>query len=399
VADILNSAKGALGLNTDNEGFAVEPVSSAGGFAIEELSGDKRRVELQGRALPVGTFTLEGEMRAEFTYYPGNPIASAQVFGAKENETTVSGRWSDRHLKGVDKDGKGVEAQGKVLLNGNPAPNVVAAVDLIDDIRMRGQLVRVTWDTRTREGIIRRFKQTWHRAEIVEWEMAFEWISRGEKEIPVGFSPQPDLAGLGASMNRLTALLGSALDVVDRGFSLLAEVQSTIDSAMETIESAVSTVTDAIGLVDSAVSLPAQAWNKASGAIGTIIEECSSLGTYLDSLPSRAVFAGSDDDTISDLTLGDALKADAWKAGAKAAANALGIFATQQKEALRDAAEAFSDILDVFFAQQDTDLRAVSVAYYGTPDEWQRLMSFNGLASSRLTAGMEIVIPGRKGTT
>ena len=37
---------------------------------------------LQGRALPYQGLELEGTMRAELTWYPGNGVASVQMLGA-----------------------------------------------------------------------------------------------------------------------------------------------------------------------------------------------------------------------------------------------------------------------------------------------------------------------------
>jgi hypothetical protein len=39
------------------------------------------------------------------------------------------------------------------------------------------------------------------------------------------------------------------------------------------------------------------------------------------------------------------------------------------------------------------DLRDVSTQYYGTPDEWIRLMLYNGFNTSRLIAGDVVIVP------
>jgi len=67
-------------------------------FSIRELTGDKRTLDLRTRALPYRPLTFTGTMRAEFTAYPGNPVRTAQVLGASEEDTTVKGYWKDRFI-------------------------------------------------------------------------------------------------------------------------------------------------------------------------------------------------------------------------------------------------------------------------------------------------------------
>ena len=43
------------------------------------------------------------------------------------------------------------------------------------------------------------------------------------------------------------------------------------------------------------------------------------------------------------------------------------------------------------------DLRQVSQDVYGTPFEWRALMDYNGLTSSGLSAGQQVVVPRRNG--
>ena len=49
--------------------------------------------------------------------------------------------------------------------------------------------------------------------------------------------------------------------------------------------------------------------------------------------------------------------------------------------------------IGVYVAVGGDDLRAVSRTFYGTPHEWRRLMTYNGLSSSLCTAGQVLLIP------
>ena len=53
-------------------------------FQVEELTGDKRVLRLSGRALPYRPFELSGTQRHSVEWYPGSPIGTLQVYGAKE---------------------------------------------------------------------------------------------------------------------------------------------------------------------------------------------------------------------------------------------------------------------------------------------------------------------------
>jgi hypothetical protein len=61
----------------------------------------------------------------------------------------------------------------------------MSIVQEVDGFRLRGQLLEVTWDEITRVGFLIEFNHNWLRREDVEWEMQFQWISRGESEVPL----------------------------------------------------------------------------------------------------------------------------------------------------------------------------------------------------------------------
>lgn len=383
--DLLTTATNSFGFNVDSDDYEDSRVSSADSFIIEEKTGDGRLISLEGRALPIGPYTLEGEQRIEVTHYPGNPIGTAQVFGAKENETSVSGRWSDRFLKQTAVDGTIVESPGRVLLQGQQIQTVVEAIDLIDDVRMRGQLVEVRWGPRVRQGFLRRFKQTWKRREVCEWEMGFEWISRGERAVPVGFNIAPTMDTIGSG---LSSLVSDLLDAVDAGFALLQSVYSTIDNLTDAIQEGMDTISGAIDLARAFTTLPQDVQQKVSAALDTIGDDCTELISFMQSAPPRAMLAKA----VDDVSLGEAVEASSWSSGVREAALALRTEAVNQQEALSQT-YGEEDILDIFVAQENTDLRDVSTRYYGTAEQWTRLMTYNGLVDSKLSAGMEIIVP------
>ncbi len=57
------------------------------------------------------------------------------------------------------------------------------------------------------------------------------------------------------------------------------------------------------------------------------------------------------------------------------------------------AAQLQTEPLQTFTAPADMDLRDVSRQFYGTPNEWRFLMTYNNLTTSRLPIGVVIIIP------
>ena len=67
---------------------------------ITENNGLKRTIALQGRSLPYkGAVLVEDEQRVEITFFPGNPVAYAQILGPQLTRTVFNGTWKDKYLQ------------------------------------------------------------------------------------------------------------------------------------------------------------------------------------------------------------------------------------------------------------------------------------------------------------
>ena len=118
-------------------------------FIIRELSGDKREVRLTGRALPYRPFHLVGTQRVDATWLPGSSEATLTVLGAAEEPTQINGKWKQKYLS---------QAEKPFQLDNEQVATAQSAIELMNSIRLRGQLVEVTWMAETRRGIITRFE-------------------------------------------------------------------------------------------------------------------------------------------------------------------------------------------------------------------------------------------------
>lgn len=371
------------------------PGDIVGPFEIEELTGDRRRLTLSGRALPYRPYSLEGEQRAEFTWYAGSPVATVQPLGAEEKETTIGGWWKDRFISPV------ATAPGELppflpdtpaVVSGRPIANVVELVALVDDIRRKGQLVEVTWLQTVRRGLVVGFRQTWHTLRDVEYEIRFRWSSQGDERQVANVRRDEDLSDVvdraAAEALRLDTASSPALGVpVDPDFA--AEVNASVTR----IKSSATELGDAlVAMVDGAVA-PVESAQRMLGLVDFVQAEAQRVIDEVYARPDRQIEATT--------TLAAVAAIPIARAVAAAAANRR--LARQARRNRHDAARARlrvaravePDLLAVFFARADTDLRSVSRDFYGTPDEWPRLRRFNALPGSRLRAGQLVLVPQR----
>lgn len=366
---------------------------NASSLTIKELGGEERSLEFLGRALPYRPFTLKGSMRAEFTYYPGNPIATVQVLGASEQDTTLQGAWKDRFLRQQDDDGNSILNSGVVTLYDGGREQALQDVDsicgLVDDFRMKGQLLEVTWDTKVRIGLLKEFEQKWTRHEVCEWSMTFGWISRGEKEVPTNVSQTGAFDNAKGTFDNLLSGLQAVIAGAQEGIAIVESVLAEVNSYVNDIDAAVTAIDDTVNGVASSVLSVADGSKRLLGIFDTIKDDAEGLKATVQGVPSAALLSSGD---VANVTFGESLNAGSWARSIADSCDDLRAQAAEQGFQISQTLDE-QEILDVFNARQDTDLRDVSSRYYGTPEEWSRLMTFNGLTTSRLTAGMEILIP------
>lgn len=355
-------------------------------FVMQELTGAKRTLELRGRALPYQPFTLEGKMRADVTWYPGNPTATVQMLGTEEAPTTINGMWKDRFIKSVDFFGTRAETPAAVaLFNGQQVEDALALTQAVTQLRLGGQLLRVTWDEQVREGILIRFKETWRRREDVEWEMEFQWVSRGEPKQPVTFILVPTVDDLAARLRkRVDSLIEKAEPVFEaRDFFMRNLEQNLLD-----IESAASDVEDAASSAVELTSTPDQASRRVMAAAESVKGSAASIVELVDAQPTREI----ENISPEEQTLGRALFVDAWARELRREARALELLTAQEVDQLRALVDD-DDLLAAFIARADSDLREVAQAYYGDQSAWRRLKKYNRFRTSKLIAGDLVLVP------
>lgn len=361
-------------------------MGDASTFTIKEATGKKRRLDLRGRALPYRPYSLKGKMRAEFTWYPGNAVASVQLLGASEDGTTIKGQWKDRFIRSEDDNGNSVNPTGIATLDGRQVEDCMALVNAVDSFRMGGQLVEVTWDEITRVGIITDFAPTWNQREWVEWELSFGWVSRGEKESPITFAKPPDATDFANQMSNLVTQLS---DIVVPTFNLAQSFVDKIYGFATTISNTVNELEDLTFQVSNQVLTLSEAGSSTLACAETLKSASASIISLLGATPLRAMRNAT---TGTAQTFGEVLETDVWQRSVKGVVREIETTAAEKGDTLRATVNQ-TDLLATFVARAPTDLRDVSLIYYDTPNEWRRLMQYNGLSSSKLARGALVQVP------
>ena len=408
-------------------------------FSIEVLTGafsragSNRRagavfptLTLSNRCLPYRGYALSSSMRMQKTYYPGNPVATVQVLGSQEDDTTISGYWKQRFIGPNDVD-----------YAAEPLIFVKDIVDTVQRIKDMGQLVEVRWADTVRRGIITKFVPKWNYGTDCEWELTFSWTSRGQE-------PEYNLS---ASMNFAAVLVKnsiSAVNILDEAqreinaFSLPSDwldgplafvdgvkdstqiVRNGVSAQLSRATAAVSTAIYAANTLQSAGTLPADIGNAVAG---TISNQADNIATTAQSICYRsqlayvrlwdnitATVAVANDVAVAAET-SPATLAAGYRAAVLNAAAAMSRIRHTSLRARRTMVDAaadyrgpqttnaagnkisYSNILAVYTAKANDDLRRVAVVYYGTASGWQEIQKYNGLTTTALSAGQIILIP------
>lgn len=371
-----------------------QDLSTASTFTIKELSGDQRTIELQGRALPYRPIKFSGTMAAEFTWYPGNPEATVQLLGAREDMTSIHGMWKNRFLgttiSSVDQtiDGQPSDEQTAIVkVDGVHLTDTGEVTALFDDVRRKGQLVEVTWDAIVRIGIMAKFEQEWERHQDVAWTCEFGWISQGDPTTPAVTSSQADLADVNSQWGKI---LGQVTDALAAPFAKIDEFNKLVNNVADQVVNAIFEVQDAVSSAVDTVLSPQSTVKRLAGIMSTLLDTSEELAQSCVSKPVVALLDFGTD-ALDEIPFGDQLAGNVWLRNVYDAARDSQALAAQQLDQFQQ--QINPQILDTFRATQDTDLRDVSTTFYGTPNNWKTLMVFNGMETSELQAGDVVFIP------
>ena len=393
-------------------------------FVVAEQTAPNRAIVLRNRSLPHYPATWGGDNRVAIKYFPGNPVATAQVIGPTYTPSVFKGRWSDAFLyqgpapqslalRTLGFQGGGSESAG--ILRNFPALAASAAPpalsgqvisggstfisgggipgssglaqrarvlrDAFDLLRRSGQLLKVQWGSLVRFGFLTRTAWEHDREEDIRWEMEFAWI--GDTAAPPRIVPPSRFSPLS-----LLRLLQSLLDAITGLLSLYAFVAQTyfqrVLSRIASLGSSVVAFLETLRKFTSFALLPAQALGSIRQQLTRIKLAARDLLSSLRNIPAAygAQKRGSQIDADSCTDFAAAIIFAVTKLGGAVSD------AYQQIAGLEN-----SDVLGVHVMVEGTTLRDVATQFYGTPDGWPRIAEYNSLPGSLAPTGAVLRIP------
>ena len=384
--------------------------SGATSFTIAQLSGKKRVLSLAGRALPYRPISFSGTQRAEFTWYTGNPVATMQVLGSEEDETTISGEWKDKFLgTAIDSaffttDGQPVipTAIATVADSSGASTNLTTAWDVTqvaNIMRREGQLVAVTWFNVIRHGLIRKFVFSPENIHDIKWEMTFQWISQGDIYYPAAPVTGPAFGDFVQNIAAVAVAIQGIADVVSANASVSRSFVTNLTATINQVNNDITDLSSTLSSIAASTIDPANAAQKGAAQATQAINDLVLLSQGISAVPSTvssAVYAalptgangipGSPTQNYGQVLSVELSNRNFLKASQQGQAQA----AQQRAQLLK---QIDVNIIAVFIAQSNTDLRDVSTQYYGTPDDWIQIKTFNQFTSSKLTAGQTVFVP------
>lgn len=416
--------------------FVIEPVPQGALAGIGAQTGIfTSGLELQGRGLPHRPLSLTTSQRITMTWLPGYSVAVAQVLGAKEEITSIKGRWCDKYLSsdaaaaadlgplgnafaGIDNAigsvansvglgsgfGGSVNVTVPVSYQGKRVEKAYKAAEIVDNMVRGATFVEVRWDNHARRGFITKFSKEWHTALDLEWEMEFTWISRSEAN--------PPITAQELSMGDTTSLFQTLSDALNLEalpptFPMTNDALADLDAGVKRIATTTQAIFDTVGNVTALVLAPFGVARSVMALCDTIRGQADSLRNFLkNQVPGdlRTNRAGSSTtikaqmasrpaalSAASSQSFADALAAAEYVHRIDGILKQIVAAAVIQKDDYARKVERVA--VAVVTTRDGDDLRTLASQYYGSPHDWKRIAQANGLTSAGLTAGLNLIIP------
>lgn len=405
-------------------------------LVIEELTAgagsSPRSVTLNGPSLPLMGAEWAMKVAAVTTWYPGNPDeATQQVLGPQELPSRWNGDWR-RTMIGTNPVGY-IDDGGNVLQLVDPAD----IRDALESIARAGQRLRVTWNQLgaagsatpgqaqeqqvalksmsgkiVREGRMTELKFKYTRLQDIEWEIQFDWMSRGGTVArTTATRANTVVSDSAAYLNAIQALVNANQDAQALGqlptnltlgqLEAFANAPTAlVNSLARKMQQVVSNVSQVVSIAQTIASQPVQIANRAVDLARDSVSQVNAMYDTLSAIPYEGMSTKA---KVADLVR-------AWTSFgeqsdlAQGAAHAGQQFTTKletsvqgyvagQKNTSKLASPAS---LQQIYVVKDGDTPAtISQAFFDTPDRAVDILKTNGLSwyTPTLPPGKIILIP------
>lgn len=339
---------------------------------VREVTGSARSITLSNRALPYRPTSWTGTQHFKKTWYPGNPEATIQILGPREEETEMRGFWKSRFIgEDVDLEGFDELVTAGTLIT---AETVVAA---FEKVRRAANELEVRWGPEVRRGILRSFSKNYHNINDIEWTAMFEWSK-------IGVRPQPVAGGVVApaqDLNTSMLLLDEILSKIPIG--LLPNVTAPIRAATILVRNSVVNVNLSLANVFGLPEIPFQARQNLETLIKQLLDEAETgrdlviNGPYLPFLPV---------DVASKV-----LEVEVWRRDMGNGFLGVQTAALNARDDVRK--RSMPGTITTVTVKQNQTLKDIALEFFGNADDWTVIADANRLTSAIVARGTTIVIP------
>lgn len=397
-------------------------------IVIEELTGEKRKVELRGGGLPFqGSAAWSTQLRLSSTWNAGNSTEATQhILGPIELPSEWEGEWnSTRMISFPCYYFDGESASGLAIVRASTLR------DVLDGIFYVGSLLRVTWITGemgeglykaperrvSRIGRATLWKFSPLRADDIPWSITFDWSTRGKRaQRVVAFrseNMQADIRAALIALGELTAAVDQSKIVASKrtiqksaDTFTLGDLEALADGPNKLLRDfgrLANSVTDRLnrvgGLVLKVRGLTAEL---AGQAIDIATNAIAVSNQFVDAMSRPAPETLSTQNKVSNMLQAASYYDDATTQ-AEAVADANVKLArtlrrhrnAQTTTATSGTAAETGDVLAVHIARDGDTFASISAKYYDTPDHGEAIAVNNGFAAYQIDVdrGSVIIVP------
>lgn len=337
------------------------------GFIIQEIvDGNEdagKTITLLGNQLPKIPFSFGGGQRVKKDFYSGHSEPAIQVLGSEEKDVTITGILKDKNYSDPELYGASTELQ-----------------QLIDSVRIRGNVVKITLGEWLRYAIITETKFDLDNLARVSYSITFAVIgfnppknakfTAGPREIPFAINEE-----LIAKAQELQAEFSSIPKEIPRS------IADILNDAISTVSGVVATVT---GFVDSIVSTVQDIQKSVQRALGLIKYAQTKLNSY------KKLIGGFDPFSATGTLTGRYESAKFYNKQISLSASMTALL--ERLKARLKSLVNNSPLLTHLIINGD-NLQKISVKYYKNPDNWKKIYEYNNLNSTELVIGKTLDIP------
>lgn len=335
------------------------------GFAIEEIleTGEiGENIRLFGNMMPQIPFTFGGSQRMKKDYYPGYSEPVVQVLGSEEDDLVINGEFKDKSYK---RDLKGVSSDIQ---------------QLIDGMRIRGNVVRVAMGEFERYGIILKTKFDMDKLSKIKYTITFSIIGFNA---PTNARFLQQTREVPFNINR--DLIQQAQDFQELNDNIPDDIPRSIADQLNSLTSAVAgAVATVTNFVDGIVSTAQDIQKSVTRAKGLIKYAQNKVRSYKE-------LAGSFQPFNDQQALTGKYKSAKFYSSAISGASSLTAILEKLKAQVSNITPTVP--LSRHLVVSGDNLQKISLKFYGTADNWKKIYDYNNLGTTELVIGSLLEIP------